>query len=673
MKAIVLSILLFLATAASLHAQCTAPGQTPATAFPVCGTSVFQQNSVPVCSSHQLYVPGCSGTTSSSYEDKNPFWYRFTCYQTGTLGFLIKPLAANEDYDWQLYDITGHDPNDVFTVNSLVVTANWAGTFGNTGASASGVAGIQCGSDPSDGFSTFAAMPTILVGHTYLLLISHFSDSQSGYNLSFGGGTGIITDPNVPRLKTAEANCGGDVIRLKLSKNIFCNSISGDGSEFYITPATATAVSATGVLCTTNFDTDSLQIRLSAFLDPGNYILHIKKGSDGNTLLDYCNNAVPETDAIPFVLLPKFPTPMDSLVSVACAPNQLRLVFKKLMACATVAADGSDFVVNGTYPVTVSGASGVTCTPDGLSKEIVVTLSAPLERAGSFNIVLRSGSDGNTILNECGEPTAPGASLPFSVKDTVNADFTYAIGYGCATDTVRYFHPSANGVNSWRWTLDDNQQSTAQNPVGLYPVFIRKTATLVVSNGFCMDSTSRDVELINFLKAGFSVLKDNCPTELVPFHDESIGQGLTYDWSFGDGAISDSASPHHAYLSPPRERLYTVRLTITDSFECQKSVEQQIIVYSSCLIAVPNAFTPNNDGRNDRFRVLNAVKAEDFELMVFNRWGQLVFRTRNWKEGWDGRIGNKEQGTAVYVWDLRYTDRDTKRKIEQKGTMVLIR
>ena len=72
---------------------------------------------------------------AATYENKNPFFYKFTCYTAGTLGFLITPIAANEDYDWQLYDITGRNPNDIFTVNSLVVTGNWAGTYGATGAS----------------------------------------------------------------------------------------------------------------------------------------------------------------------------------------------------------------------------------------------------------------------------------------------------------------------------------------------------------------------------------------------------------------------------------------------------------------------------------------------------------------------------------------------------------
>ena len=133
----------------SAYAQaCTTLGQTPSTAFPVCGTNVFTQNSVPLCATNSLFVPGCS-SGSANYENRNPFFYRFTCFVSGTLGFVITPSAANEDYDWQLYDITGRDPNDIFTVNSLVVTGNWAGTYGPTGASATGVNGIQCGSDPA--------------------------------------------------------------------------------------------------------------------------------------------------------------------------------------------------------------------------------------------------------------------------------------------------------------------------------------------------------------------------------------------------------------------------------------------------------------------------------------------------------------------------------------------
>ena len=138
MKKILFVFPLILLTLITRAQTCNAPGQTPSTAFPVCGTKVFNQKEVPICRTASLVVPGCSGSTAD-YGDRNPYWYKFTCYEAGTLGFLITPKDLGDDYDWQLYDITGHEPNDVFTDASLVVTANWAGTYGITGASAGGV------------------------------------------------------------------------------------------------------------------------------------------------------------------------------------------------------------------------------------------------------------------------------------------------------------------------------------------------------------------------------------------------------------------------------------------------------------------------------------------------------------------------------------------------------
>jgi gliding motility-associated-like protein len=91
------------------------------------------------------------------------------------------------------------------------------------------------------------------------------------------------------------------------------------------------------------------------------------------------------------------------------------------------------------------------------------------------------------------------------------------------------------------------------------------------------------------------------------------------------------------------------------------------------LIAVPTAFTPNNDGLNDNFKPHNALKADQYEFKVYNRWGQLVFQTRDWRQAWDGRISGVQQGSDVFVWMLSYTHRDTKKQVFQKGTVMLIR
>jgi gliding motility-associated-like protein len=59
--------------------------------------------------------------------------------------------------------------------------------------------------------------------------------------------------------------------------------------------------------------------------------------------------------------------------------------------------------------------------------------------------------------------------------------------------------------------------------------------------------------------------------------------------------------------------------------------------------------------------------------MVYNRFGQLIFQTTDWLQGWDGNFKSIQQPQGTYVWFLRYTNRDTKEVTEQKGTVVLIR
>ncbi len=652
----------------SLSAQpCTAPGQNPSTAFPVCGTSVFTQTTVPLCGGKALPYKGCG--TNSGLSDINPFWYKFTCFQAGTLGFLITPKDMGDDYDWELYDVTGRDPNDIYTDASLVVANNWSGETGLTGASNAGTQGFVCG---GRGRPLFSKMPELKAGHNYLLLISHFTRSQSGYTLSFQGGTAVITDSGTPHLKNVEANCGGNVLRLALNKNIKCSSLDPDGSDFSLSAPGITITRSQSINCSSRFDTDSVEITLSAPLAPGTYTLRMKKGNDNNTLLDYCDNAVPETDELNITIQPRSATPMDSLVPVSCSPKELKLVFQKPISCASIAADGSDFSISGTYPVSIASLSGL-CNGATTTREITITLANPLVQAGQFTLTLQNGRDGNTLLDECGEQTPAGSSLSFTVKDTVSAQFSYNIGYGCTADTVAFVHNGENGVDSWQWNLDENQRSTLQNPVGIYQVFNEKTITLKVSNGFCSDSTTQKIVLDNFIQADFTVFEENCPAEPIAFTSTAKGAIVSHSWDFGNGSRSNAASPTHVYAAPQRETPYNVRYTVTDQYGCEHTVQKKVIIYASCYLAVPSAFTPNGDGLNDVLRPLNAIKADQLEFRVYNRWGQLLYKTTDWKQGWDGKVNGKAQPTGVYIWMLRYKSRDTQQLLEQKGTAALIR
>ncbi len=650
---------------------CSALGQTPSSAFPVCGTTSFIQQTVPICSTHPLTVPGCD--VRDGYTDYNPFWYKFTCFASGTLSFLVTPKDLGDDYDWQLYDITGHNPDDVFSNPSLVITGNWAGTYGVTGAKSGGAKKIECSSDPAINENSFAAMPNLVKGHVYLLLISHFTNSQSGYSLSFGGGTASITDTTTPSLKSAQPNCEGNQVIVRLSKKMKCASLAADGSDFTINAEGVNITSAQAVSCSSGFDMDSLYLTLSSALPPGTYAITAKSGSDGNTLLDNCSSPLAEGLSLPFVIDPKQPTPFDSIAPVSCAPQVLELVFNKPIRCSSIAADGSDFSIAGTYPVSIDAAYG-NCDGNGVSSSIFLHLSHALTQQGTYTIATKNGLDGNTIIDECGQQTPTLQSVSFSVNDTVSAAFSASLAYGCKADTVKVSHDGSHNVNSWLWTFSDDIIRTKQNNEIFYTSYGEKDIQLIVSNGFCSDTAASVLNLDNELKANFIAPAVACPNDKITFADTSIGNIINYRWSFGNGFISTQKDPlPQTYIQANTVHDYPVKLFVENNLQCTDSITKIITVPYSCFIAVPSAFTPNGDGINDYLYPLNAYKADNLTFTVYNRLGQVVFQTKDWTKKWDGNYGSRPQPSGTYVWTLRYTQRDTNQFYSLQGTTVLIR
>jgi gliding motility-associated-like protein len=645
---------------------CTTLGQTPETAFPVCGTAVFSQSSVNICGNTQV-ISRCTSSTIS-YTDKNPYWYKFTCFVSGTLGFNITPNNLGDDYDWQLYDVTNRNVNSVYTDVSMFVACNWSGESGITGASPAGNSLINC-----EGFGVplFSSMPYLIQGHNYLLLISHFTDSQSGYSLSFGGGTGSITDPTEPHLASAKAACDGMTISLKLNKKMKCKSLAANGTDFVVSSG-VNIIRAFGPTCATGFDTDSVLLTLSAPIAPGNYTLTAVNGTDGNTMLDNCDRTIPVGENIPLIVYPIVPTPMDSLTKPKCAPQTLELVFKKGMKCSSIAANGSDFVITGSYPVNIVAASG-NCS-NGITNKILIQLSAPLQRAGNFQLKLIRGNDGNTIIDECDQETPAGQILNFVIKDTVNADFSYTLNLGCERDVINFYHNGNNTVNSWWWSFEGQPSSTLQSPVVSYTNFGDKDVTLIVTNGFCSDTSKAIVSLTNYLKAGFERTEFICPGDQAFVKDTSIGQIISWYWDFGNGNISTVQFPApQTYATSSANYDVSLMLIVTNNLGCKDTMIQIATVVWNCYIAVPSAFTPNGDGLNDYLYPLNAYKAQQLKFSVFNRFGQRIFYTENWRNRWNGYYKYKPADTGTYIWMLDYFDPDKNKKIFLKGSTILIR
>ena len=649
-----------------LSQTCTNLGQNPTTAFPVCGSAVFKQTSVDICGTRQIPTPCLA--MGSIFQDKNPYWYKFTCFTPGTLGFEIVPTNLADDYDWQLFDITLTDPNEVYTNKSLFVACNWSGEVGKTGANAGGTLLSVC---EGPGQALYSKMPTLIVGHEYLLLISHFTDSQSGYSLAFGGGTASITDTTASMISSSKPSCDGRTISIKLNKKMRCNSLATDGSDFLLSSSTSKIISASGINCSNAFDMDSILLMLDQPLTPGSFTIKSQKGGDGNTLLDYCQNPMLEGITTSFVVTSIQPTPFDSIASPGCKPNQVKVVFRKPILCASVAGDGSDFTIN-TPGISINEAI-TTCT-NNATYEILLTLSATITNKGTHTVTLKKGTDGNTILDECLQETPAGSMVSFASADTVSAAINYTINLGCTSNTLLAYNAGNNNINQWVWKFNARAISKQQNPTYVYTQFGAQQVSLQVSNGVCSDSNFVSFILDNEIKANFIAPAILCPQDPAIIRDTSIGKIVSYLWDFGNGTTSTLKNPMpQMYPAPIRNATYTLKLTVTNNNNCVDTISKKMQVLNNCFIAVATAFTPNGDGLNDYLYPINAFKASNLLFAVYNRYGQLVFKTTDMSRKWDGTFNGLPQASGTYVWRLQYVHADTGEAVSKKGTSVLLR
>lgn len=591
LKKLSIFVIILLLVSGSLHAQishCNLLGQNPETAFPVCGTAIFHQDTVPRCGGRQVATL-C--TDDILYTDKNPYWYKFTCFQSGKLSFFITPNTIYEDYDWQIFDITGKDPQAVYTDTSTFVVCSWSGIPGVTGAceDSGGVSLVEC---EGPARNRFTSLPDLVAGHNYLLLVSHFEDTQFGYSLSFGGpgNTAVITDTLPPHMNTAtRATCDGSKILVKLNKRMRCSSLTPNGSEFSIFPPMATITSALGYGCSNAFDMDSVLLTFSSPLPVGNYNLIAINGTDGNTIRDLCDNGIPLFETIPFKVLSPLPVPFDSLTNNKCSTDSLIIVLPDLIQCSSVAANGSDFKVTGSYPVTITHAQPLGCT-GGLTKQIAVYFSNNLFQPGNFQLVLQKGSDGNTLLSECDTPSIAGQAIPFKILPKPVASFAFS-------DTVclpggKVFFSSNSTIadgseNAFRyiWNFDDpasgsNNFSVLKSPEHVYnntgPFQVKLQ---VISNGGCIKDSVITVNSIHPQPtANFgNSKKDVCLEDAIFFTDSSNGMdGIIkqWNWDMGDGRLRNTKNVLYIYTAA---KAYDVSLYTINSFGCISAVKTKTV------------------------------------------------------------------------------------------------
>jgi gliding motility-associated-like protein len=247
-------------------------------------------------------------------------------------------------------------------------------------------------------------------------------------------------------------------------------------------------------------------------------------------------------------------------------------------------------------------------------------------------------------------------TFPF-VTDTV----------GCQPFTVAFTAQSDIGTG-FTWNFGDgtlNSTSNLQNPTYTYPnvgSFMVTLTTTTINNCVSVKTYPNYIDVIGSPIADFRADPTTVTTTapLVNFTDMSSG-ATTWAWNFDvPFLLNDTSSVQNPSYSYADSGHYDVQLVVTNASGCSATVTHPIVVAPDYVFFAPNAFTPNNhDGVNDTFMPkFVGVDPNNFEMVIFDRWGNLIFKTTDVHKGWDGKAngGGKPVQIDVYVWKVSTDD-----------------
>lgn len=339
----------------------------------------------------------------------------------------------------------------------------------------------------------------------------------------------------------------------------------------------------------------------------------------------------------------------------------------------TYSVDGSNACGTGSAQIDITLANGpsVVITPDGptsLCPGQSVTLTAsgadsylwsPNGETATSITVTQPGTYGVVGTNACGTGNAQvDITLANGPAVVITPDGPTDL---CPGQSVTL---TASGADSYVWSTQETSASITVDQAGTYSV----TGTNSCGTG----SAQIDVAVVD-VSAAFTANPGNGAAPLdVSFANASTPSSASMLWQFGDGSSSTAFEPAHTYDA---DGVYTVTLTVTEQ-GCVATATGTIVVGANdagpSAIEVPNVFSPNNDGRNDQFR-LTSTGIDRIEVTIFNRYGEEVARLSRARQAWDGRTFAGEQcSDGTYFYIVEATGYDGVQH-SLKGTVTLLR
>lgn len=239
----------------------------------------------------------------------------------------------------------------------------------------------------------------------------------------------------------------------------------------------------------------------------------------------------------------------------------------------------------------------------------------------------------------------------------------------------------SNGSSSelplkYYWSFSNGKTSTEFEPTQVFSPAGNFEATLIVETTvLCKDTSVYKISPIVVYpkpEAVFLVTPKETsifePEINVKSHFSNENQESSV-FFFGDGASASASQTQHAYNAYGN---YTITQIVTNSFGCMDTSYETVKILPEFRFWIPNSFSPDNNGRNDVFMPIT-FGLTNYSFEIFSRWGQLIFKTNNVEEGWNGTYKNTESPQGIYVWKASYRNPVTDQYEQKAGHVTLLR
>ena len=250
---------------------------------------------------------------------------------------------------------------------------------------------------------------------------------------------------------------------------------------------------------------------------------------------------------------------------------------------------------------------------------------------------------------------------------------------GCVPLLVQFYESSPDEGQEYIWNFgnpNSSNTSNLKNPTHLYTLPGNYTISLTTVNQYGCKTQQIIPNLIQVYPLPESKfitdpLTINMLNTNVHFINLSTG-ATSYYWNFGDGDSSSLENPYHLYPNIPAE--YNAYLVAISQHGCKDTSWQVIKVISDYTFYAPTAFSPDDDGKNEVWRVYATnINFSTFHLVVYDRWGEIIFETKDIEKEWDGKAkdGKNLVPPGTYTWMATFKDNNDVTRIKT-GPVTII-